>query len=127
MAGLKTILSIEDDNFISDMYKRVLDKAGYQVDVVPNGRDAIVKARSQKYDLILLDIMLPEVDGVHILNELRGPDGKGMPGTRIIVMTNFDEPEESRAAMESKADGYLIKADITPSDLLKIIQDLEKE
>lgn len=121
---IKTILCIEDDRFIGEMYVRSLRKAGYEVDWVVGGNDAIAAATSKQYDLILLDIMLPEKIGTEVLKALRESDA--IPAsTRIIVLTNFDQDEESRMAMEAEADGYLIKADLTPRKLLDIISGLQ--
>lgn len=121
---IKNILCIEDDRFIGEMYVRSLRKAGYEVDWVVGGNDAIAAATSKQYDLILLDIMLPEKIGTEVLKALRESDA--IPAsTRIIVLTNFDQDEESRMAMEAEADGYLIKADLTPRKLLDIISGLQ--
>jgi DNA-binding NarL/FixJ family response regulator len=67
--------------------------------------------------------MLPGEQGTEVLKELRGHEDK-IPNSRVIVLTNFDQDEESRLAMQRKADGYLIKADITPRKLIEIIQAL---
>lgn len=123
---MANILCIEDDYFIADMYARALKKAGHSVEVVSNGGQALEKAKSEVYDIILLDIMLPEKSGVEILEALRG-EQNGLPLSKIIVTTNFDEPEEDRARLESLADGYLIKADVTPSKLIELIDQILKK
>lgn len=121
--AIKTILVIEDDRFIGEMYIRSLKKAGYDVDWMVGGNDGLIAARNKDYDLILLDVMLPERRGNEILEALRGKEDL-IPHTRIIVMTNFEQDEESRMAMEHNADAYLIKAEITPKKLLGIIESL---
>ena len=72
MAAIKTILCIEDDLFIGDMYARSLRKAGFEVDLMTSGNQGLNAALSKKYDLILLDILLPEKHGTEILQTLRG-------------------------------------------------------
>jgi DNA-binding response OmpR family regulator len=125
--AIKSVLCIEDDRFIGEMYVRSLKKAGYDVDWMVDGNDGLVAARNKHYDLILLDIMLPERRGSEILAALRGgKEGDLIPDTRVIVMTNFDQDDESRAAMQHNADAYLIKAEITPKKLLSIIEKLDK-
>ena len=124
MAGSKKILFVEDDHFISDMYSRVLSKSGYTVDFAYTGTDGYAKAQSGGYDLILLDIMMPEMTGIEILHKLRGEDGSGLPDSRIIVLTNLAQDAASKDALKAKADGYLIKADVVPSQLLEIIASL---
>lgn len=123
--AIKTILCIEDDRFIGEMYVRSLQRAGYQVDWMIDGDDGLIAARNKPYDLILLDIMLPEKRSGEILAALRGKEGDLVPNTKIIVMTNFDQDEQSRLAMQHNVDAYLIKAEITPKKLLSIIQKLE--
>jgi len=108
------------------MYVRSLRKAGYDVDWVVGGDQALETAKKKTYDLILLDLMLPERKGAEVLEALRSPTKDTIPHSRIIVLTNFDQDEESRLAMQAKADGYLIKADITPRKLLEIIGSLTK-
>jgi DNA-binding response OmpR family regulator len=124
VSAIKTILCIEDDLFIGEMYARSLRKAGYEVELMSSGAEGLKAAQTKQYDLILLDILLPETHGTEILQTLRG--GKDLvPNSRILVLTNFSQDDESRLAMQSKADGYLIKADITPRKLIEIIQTLQ--
>lgn len=125
MAAINRILCIEDDRFIGEMYVRSLQQAGYQVDWVTSGLQGLQTAIDGQYDLILLDVMLPEKQGTEVLQTLRGDVDK-VPNSRIIVLTNYDQDTESRLAMEHKADGYLIKADITPRKLLEIIAQMPK-
>ena len=124
--AINTILVIEDDRFIGEMYVRSLKNAGYTVDWVIDGHDGLVAAMGKPYDLILLDIMLPEMRGPDILKHLRGNGENKLPNTRIIVMTNFDQDAESRIAMQHNVDAYLIKAEITPRKLLEIITQLDQ-
>lgn len=107
------------------MYVRSLQKAGYTVDLVSNGKDGLQAALAKQYDLILLDIMLPDKKGTEILQSIRGGQhGNQTPNSRIIVLTNYEQDEESRTAMQNQADGYLIKADITPRRLIEIIASI---
>ena len=118
------ILIIEDDRFIGEMYVRSLRKAGYDVDWMVDGNDGLVAARNKPYDAILLDVMLPERRGSDILQALRGNGEDLIPNTRVLVLTNFEQDDESRAAIQQNADAYLIKAEITPRKLLAILSDL---
>ncbi len=123
MAKIHTILCIEDDRFIGEMYVRSLRQAGYEVDWVVSGKDGLAVAKSKPYDLILLDVMLPEQKGSEILAALRGEKDL-IPNTKILVMTNFDLDDKERIALQRKVDGYLTKADITPGRLLEVITSL---
>lgn len=122
---IKSILIIEDDRFIGEMYVRSLRKAGYDVDWMVDGNDGLVAARNKPYDAILLDVMLPERRGNDILQALRGNGEDLIPGTKVIVLTNFEQDDESRSAMQQNADAYLIKAEITPRKLIDILTALE--
>ena len=121
---IKNILCVEDDRFIGEMYVRSLRKAGYNVDWVVDGNDGLISARSNKYDLILLDIMLPEKRGQEIIKYLRGGKEDLIPNSKIIILTNFEQDEESREEMQKHADAYLIKAEITPRRLIEIIEKM---
>ena len=121
--AIKTILIVEDDRFIGEMYVRSLKKAGYEVDWMVDGNDGLIAARNKQYDLVLLDVMLPERRGTEILDALRGAEDL-IPHSRVIVLTNFEQDDESRMAMEARADAYLIKAEITPNKLISVIEQL---
>ena len=124
--AIKTILVIEDDRFIGEMYVRSLKKAGYEVDWVVDGNDGLVSARNKSYDVILLDVMLPERRGTDILEALRGKEDL-IPNSHVVVLTNFQQDDESRIAMQKHADAYLIKAEITPKKLISVIEKLDDQ
>lgn len=123
--AIQTVLCVEDDRFIGEMYVRSLKKAGYTVDWVVDGNDGLITARNKPYDLILLDVMLPERRGTEILTALRGGTEDLIPNTKVIVLTNFEQDDESRSAMQKHADAYLIKAEITPKKLIEVIHQLD--
>lgn len=122
---IRTILCVEDDRFIGEMYVRSLRKAGYDVTWVVDGNDGLVAARNQPFDLIILDLMLPEQRGDQILDALRNNDVDLVPHSKILVMTNFEQDETTRSAVLKRVDGYFIKADITPRKLIDIIQQID--
>lgn len=124
--AIKSILCIEDDRFIGEMYVRSLKKAGYEVDWMVDGNDGLIAARNKEYDVILLDVMLPERRGTEILEALRGGKKDLIPKTKVVIMTNFDQDDESRLAMQHNADAYLVKAEITPKKLLALIEKLDQ-
>ena len=122
---IKTILCVEDDRFIGEMYVRSLQKAGYDVTWVVDGNDGLVAARNQQFDLIILDLMLPEQRGDQILDALRNNDVDLIPNSKVLIMTNFEQDEASRNSVTSRVDGYLIKADITPRKLIEVIGQID--
>ena len=122
--AIKTILCIEDDRFIGEMYVRSLKKAGYEVEWMVDGNDGLVAARNKPYDLIILDLMLPEQRGDQILDALRNDSVDLVPNSKILIMTNFEQDDASRESIVRRVDGYFIKADITPRRLLEVIDEL---
>ena len=124
---IKTILCVEDDRFIGEMYVRSLQKAGYDVTWVVDGNDGLVAARNQNFDLIILDLMLPEQRGDQILDALRNNNVDLIPNSKILIMTNFEQDEASRKSVMSRVDGYLIKADITPRNLIEVVKQMDDE
>lgn len=118
----KRILCIEDEHFISELYSRALRRAGYDVTTLLSGEDGLKVALKDEYDIILLDLMIPGMTGFEVLRQLRdqAPDLKA----KIIITTNLDQEDESREEIEKMADGYLIKAEFTPHQLVSIINDI---
>ncbi len=124
---IKTILCVEDDRFIAEMYVRSLQKAGYDVTWVVDENDGLVAARNQNFDLIILDLMLPEQRGDQILDALRNNNVDLVPNSKILIMTNFEQDEASRKSVMSRVDGYLIKADITPRNLIEVVKQMSSD
>ena len=122
--AIKTILCVEDDRFIGEMYVRSLQKAGYDVTWVVDGNDGLVMARSQPFDLIILDLMLPEQRGDQILDALRSDDTDLIPNSKILIMTNVEQDDAAKSAIMNRVDGYLIKADITPRKLIDVVNKM---
>ncbi len=122
--SIKTILCVEDDRLIGEMYVRSLEKAGYTVDWLVDGADGLVAARNKQYDLIILDLMLPEKQGGQILEALRNETVDLIPESKVLILTNFEQNDADRENLLKRADGYFIKADITPRKLLEVIEEL---
>lgn len=122
--GIK-ILLIEDEHFISELYIRALTKAGYEVKTVIDGTEGLKEAQTDNYDIILLDIMVPNLTGTEILKELRNAVVTPTLRGKIIITTNLEQGEEGRAAIEEQADGYIVKAEITPRQLVEFVQQLD--
>ena len=121
----KKVLVIEDEQFISELYARALTRAGYGVKVIIDGEKALVEAQTNAYDIILLDIMLPNLMGNVILKRLRDMQATPQLKAKIIISTNLELDEQGRAAIESQADGYIVKAEVTPKELVKFLNQLQ--
>lgn len=121
----KKILLLEDEHFISELYIRSLSRAGYNVTVVVDGEEGLKEAQSDKYDIVLLDMMIPSITGFEILRRLRGKDVTTPIKAKIIITTNLEQSDESRAEIEKQADGYIIKAEVTPRQLVEFLSQLK--
>lgn len=122
--GLK-VLCIEDEFFISELYDRALRKVGYDVTNALNGLDGLALAQTDRYDIILLDLMVPGITGMEILHELKNIKKTPTLHSKIIITTNLVQDDDARQQIESQADGYIIKADITPKELVGFLQKLQ--
>lgn len=118
------VLCIEDEHFISELYARALSKARYAIDLESDGAKALVKAQSDQYDVILLDLMIPTIDGIEILRRLRDPAQTPKLKAKVIIITNLEQREDVRSDIERQADGYIIKAEITPRELVEFLDNL---
>ncbi len=123
-AGRK-VLCIEDEHFISELYTRALTKGGYEVETIADGKEALAAAETDKYDIILLDLMIPTVSGIEILRVLRDPARVPPIRAKIVVTTNLEQREDVRADIEKQADGYLVKAELTPHELVDFLNTIK--
>lgn len=119
----KSILIIEDEHFISELYARALNKAGYNVTIMMSGEDGLKAALNRQFDLILLDILVPGLSGIDVLEKIRANDSTTGKHSKIVITTNLEQDETTREKLEHTADGYLIKAEMTPNELVKIVDD----
>jgi len=115
----RKILIVEDDSFVLDIYQTKLTQEGFEVIAAANGMEALGKLEKEKPDLILLDIIMPYVDGLEVLKKVRSMDQlKDVP---IILLANLSQKEEVDQGMTLGANDYLIKSHFTPSEVLKKI------
>jgi len=121
----RSVLCIEDELFISELYTRALTKAGYTVTVIADGEVALKEAQTNKYDLILLDLMVPNLTGIEILRALRDPARVPPIKAKIVITTNLEQRDDVRADIEKQADGYLVKAELTPHELVEVINTIK--
>ena len=127
MAGLKNVLVVEDDAMIRDLYKMALANADYSVEVADSADELYAKLTRFKPDILFVDVMLPGTSGLEILKELRTNPERNCMNAKIVVLTNLAQRTVADNAMNNGADGYIIKADILPKDLPKVIYSLEED
>ena len=118
--GQKKILIVEDDKMISSMYETKLKQENFLVLTADNGQLGLEMAIKEKPDIILLDIILPQMDGFTILQELRY--NKNMKTTPIIMLTNLGTDEDKKKGEKLGATDYLVKANLTPAQVSDVIK-----
>ncbi len=124
--GQKKILIVEDDQFLREFYQELLADQGYLVDVAPDGELALQKIRSQDYNLVLLDIMMPKKDGIGVLSDLKvqGPHSTNLT---IVMLTNLGQDTVIKQCFEMGASGYLIKSALNPDQVLAEVEGFLKK
>lgn len=116
----KKILLVEDDTALSSVYKSRLELEGFEVAHVGNGEDALSKAIEFKPDLIVLDAMMPKINGFDVLDILRNtPETTNV---RVIMLTALSQPTDKERAKALGADDYLVKSQVVISDVVDRIR-----
>lgn len=112
------ILIVEDEKDLLEVYKDTLEANGHEIDTADDGDVAFEKMKQGGYDLVLLDIILPKINGLLIMQKLRELPDPQNPNKSVVFLTNLDRNEEINQGIKL-ADGYLIKSKITPDDLVR--------
>lgn len=114
------ILVIEDEEMLSTMYKVKFENEGFVVETAKDGAEGIEKAKSFLPGIILLDIIMPKIDGFAVLKKIKEiPEHKSTP---VILLTNLGQDEDITRGKELGAVGYLIKANNTPSEVVSKVR-----
>jgi DNA-binding response OmpR family regulator len=114
----KTILVVDDDKSILRTFTRILQKSGYIIDVAETGKEAMEKTENNHFDLALVDIRLPDMDGTDLLAKLK----KQLQHTVKIMITGFPSLETGVKALDEGADAYLVKP-VKPQELLMLLDE----
>lgn len=116
------VLVVEDDKMILDMYTLKFAQEGYKVVQAENGKDGLAMAKKESPDIILLDIILPQMDGFTVLKKLKSDSStKNMP---VVLLTNLGQDGDVKKGLELGAVDYLIKANYTPSQVVEKVKSL---
>ncbi len=114
----KSILVIDDDKSILRTLTRILQKAGYDIDIAETGKEAMEKFEKRKYNMALVDVRLPDMDGTDLLINMK----ESLRNTIKIMITGFPSLETGVKALDSGADAYLVKP-VRPEELLTLIEE----
>lgn len=121
MQSNHTVIVIEDDESIREMYKYKLSNHGYTVHCAKNGIEGLIKSEETMPDLILLDLMMPEMSGDEMLAKLRQTDfGRDV---KVIILTNVGESEVNSSINDLGISGLIVKANLTPSQVLEKVKE----
>jgi DNA-binding response OmpR family regulator len=112
---MKKIMIVEDDLALYNVYSMELRIKGYEVANVPDGNAAVEAVRTQRPDLVLLDLMLPGKNGMQILEEIKTDEE--LMATKVVMLTNYGTDENVNKALNLGAEDYMLKYNIVPSEL----------
>jgi CheY-like chemotaxis protein len=110
------ILVVEDDLFLRELYADILSGEGYKVETAQDGAEALGKMKTGGYNLVLLDIIMPKMDGISVMKQMQETPPQ-IPNKCVVFLTNLDKDEEIKTALQL-GNGYLIKSQITPGSLI---------
>jgi DNA-binding NtrC family response regulator len=113
------ILVVDDDESIRNIVKAILEGEGYIVDLAATGREAIKRTEETAYNVVLIDIRLPDIEGVELLKLMKD----AVPRTRKIMVTGYPSMQNAIAALNKNADAYMIK----PIDIEKLLNTLKEQ
>lgn len=118
------VLIVEDDKFLAELISTKLDKEGFSVVAANDGETGLTKAKEDKPNIILLDIMLPGMDGFEVLENLN----KEQSRIPVIILSNFGQEEKVERGLSLGAVDYLVKANFTTGEIVQKIKEvLEKK
>ncbi len=116
------VLIAEDEETLLDMYTIKLEKEGFEVFGAHDGEEAVKLAKESNPDIILLDIIMPKIDGFSALEEMRKE--KSLDKVPIIMLTNLGQKEDIDKGKEFGANDYLVKANTTPAEVVEKINEV---
>jgi two-component system cell cycle response regulator len=118
----KKLLVVEDDQYLRELYIDILEEEGFNVDYAVDGEEGYNKMHAGGYDLVLLDIMLPKMDGLKILEKLQRETPPVVPNKAVIVLSNLGQDGAIADAVSFGARGYMIKSDYTPDQVISKVK-----
>lgn len=119
---MSKILLAEDDKLLSDSLSQALKDAGFETEQAFDGEEALAKIKAGKPDLLLLDIVMPKLDGIGVLWELKAsPDTADLP---VVVLTNMGDMENISKIIEAGGSDYLVKSDQSPDQIIAKVKEV---
>ena len=119
---MKNVLLVDDENEAAQVFKIALSSAGYSVSLASDGKSALEMVKNNKFDIILIDQMMPDMSGIDVLKTLKSSDDtKNIP---VAMLTNFGHDEMVKEALNSGANDYILKYQVAPTDLVAKVRSL---
>lgn len=118
----KKILLIEDEDYIREIYKEEIESAGFTVDGFPTGQQGLEAFKNNAYDLVVLDIVLPDINGLHVLKQIKQDKDKN--NVPVLLLTNLDQDIIVKQGLEFGAEAYLEKVSNTPDIIVDKIESI---
>lgn len=116
------ILIVEDDPLMSRMYQKIFSFDKYEVEMAADGEEGLEKARVTKPTLILLDIMMPKMNGLQVLDKLKAdPELKKIP---VVMLTNLAGQQDAETALSKGAVKYIIKSEFEPKQVSEMVKEI---
>ncbi|MDP3762635.1 MAG: response regulator [bacterium] len=116
------VLIVDDDAFLLDMYALKFKESGFQVEIAKDGQEACDKIKSVNPGVILLDIVMPKIDGFDVLRKIK--QDNIAPNAVILLLTNLGQKEDVERGLKLGADDYIVKAHFTPSEVVAKVKSL---
>jgi CheY-like chemotaxis protein len=116
------ILVVEDDPLMSRMYQKIFSFEGYEVEMAGDGEEGVEKVRSTKPTLVLMDIMMPKMNGLQALEKLKAdPETKAIP---VVMLTNLAGQQDAETALSKGAIKYIIKSEFEPKQVVNMVKEI---
>ncbi len=117
---MSKILLIEDDKFLRELIIQKLGKEGYEVAEAPEGEGGLLKMKEERPDLVLLDLILPGIDGFEVLSRMK--KDSDLASIPVIILSNLGQRDDVQKGIDLGAEDYLIKAHFTPGEIVEKIK-----
>ncbi|MBU0545637.1 response regulator [Patescibacteria group bacterium] len=118
------VLLVEDDTFLIDIYKKKFEMEGFKVSISDNGEKGLADIKKKKPDIVMLDILLPKLDGFVVLEKMKADaETKNIP---VILLTNLGQKDEVEKGLKLGAEDYMIKAHFKPSEIVDKVRKVLK-
>lgn len=116
------ILIVEDDPLMSRMYQKIFTFEKYEVDMASDGQEGLEKARTSKPTMILLDVMMPKMNGLQVLDKLKSdPELKSIP---VVMLTNLAGQQDAETALSKGAVKYIVKSEYEPKQVANMVKEI---